>query len=82
MGGHERPCKLVPSFGIKGYGFHDRFLTVTDFGGLGFELGIKSFLVSWLFDVMKRIGTKMVHVCEGAVRYPAEWSQVGDPVVC
>ena len=25
MGGHERPRKLVPSFGSKGYGFHDRF---------------------------------------------------------
>ena len=25
MGGHERPCKLVPSLGTKGYGFHDRF---------------------------------------------------------
>ena len=22
------------------------------------------------------IGTNMVHVCEGAVRYPVEWSQV------
>ena len=32
--------------------------------------------MSWLFDVMKKIGTKMVHVCEGAVRYPVEWSQV------
>ena len=36
----------------------------------------------WLFDVMTRIGTKMVHVCEGAVRYLVEGSQVGDPVVC
>ena len=27
-----KPCKLVPSFGIKGYGFHDRFHTVTDCG--------------------------------------------------
>ena len=25
MGGHERPCKLVPSFETKGYEFHDRF---------------------------------------------------------
>ena len=25
MGGHERPCKLVPRLGTKGYGFHDRF---------------------------------------------------------
>ena len=29
MGGHERPCKLVPSLGTKGYGFHDRF---SDYG--------------------------------------------------
>ena len=43
MGGHERPYKLVPSFGIKGYGFQDRFLIVTDCWGLRFELGIKSF---------------------------------------
>ena len=32
MGGHERPCKLVPSLGNKGYGFHDGFHTVTDCG--------------------------------------------------
>ena len=25
VGGHERPWKLVPSLGTKGYGFHDRF---------------------------------------------------------
>ena len=31
MGGNERPCKLVPSFGTKGYGFHDRFQTVMDY---------------------------------------------------
>ena len=28
------------------------------------------------------LGTGLVHVCEGAVRYPVEWSQVGDLVVC
>ena len=40
------------------------------------------FLGVMVVDVMKRIGTKMVHVCEGAVRYPVEWFQVDDPVVC
>ena len=29
---YRRPRKLVPSFGIKGYGFHDQFHTVTDCG--------------------------------------------------
>ena len=29
---YERPCKLVLSFGTKGYGFHDRFHTITDYG--------------------------------------------------
>ena len=32
MGGHERPCKLVPSLGTKGYGFHDQFHIVMDCG--------------------------------------------------
>ena len=32
MGGHERPCKLVPSLGTKGYGFHDKFHIVIDCG--------------------------------------------------
>ena len=32
MGGHERPGKLVPSLGIKGYGFHDQFHIVMDCG--------------------------------------------------
>ena len=35
MGGHERSCKLVPNLGTKGYGFHDRFHTVTDYGSYG-----------------------------------------------
>ena len=40
MGGHERPCKLVPCFGIKGYGFHDRFHGLWE---LGFELETEGF---------------------------------------
>ena len=28
MGGHERPSKLVPSFGTKGYGFMTGCMTV------------------------------------------------------
>ena len=28
MGGHERPCKLVPSLGTKGYGFMTGCTTV------------------------------------------------------
>ena len=32
MGGHERPCKLVPILGTKGYGIHDWFHTVMDCG--------------------------------------------------
>ena len=28
------------------------------------------------------IGTKLVHVCEGDVRYPIEWVQDCDLVVC
>ena len=29
---YRRPCKLVPSFGTKGYAFHDRFHTIMDYG--------------------------------------------------
>ena len=32
MGGYERPCKLVPRLGTKGYGIHDRFHIVLDCG--------------------------------------------------
>ena len=32
MGGHERPCKLVPSLGTKGYDFMTGF---TDRGSSG-----------------------------------------------
>ena len=32
---YGRPRELIPSFGIKGYGFHDRFHTVTDCGSKG-----------------------------------------------
>ena len=31
-GSYGRPRKLVPNFGIKGYGLHDQFHTVTDCG--------------------------------------------------
>ena len=31
MGGRERPCKLVPSLGTKGY-FHDRFHGLWELG--------------------------------------------------
>ena len=37
--------------------------------GWGLKLETKSFLVFGLFDVVWMIGTKLVHVCEGAVRY-------------
>ena len=40
MGGHERPCKLVPSLGTKGYEFHDWFHGLWK---LGFELETESF---------------------------------------
>ena len=36
----------------------------------------------WLFDVMTMIETGLVHVCEGTVKCPVEWSQVCDLVVC
>ena len=62
MGGHESPCKLVPSFGIKGYEFHDRFHGLWEFR---FELETESFLVSWLFDVIIMLGTGLVHVVKG-----------------
>ena len=29
----------------------------------------------WFVVVIIMVGTKMVHVCEGAVRYPVEWSK-------
>ena len=32
---YGRLRKLVPSFGIKGYGFHDRSHIVTDYGSYG-----------------------------------------------
>ena len=35
-----------------------------------------------LFDVVWMIGTKLVHDCEGAVRYPVGWVQDCDLVVC
>ena len=35
-----------------------------------------------MFDVVWMIGTKLVHVCEGAVRYPIGWVQDCDLVVC
>ena len=36
----------------------------------------------WFVVVMKIIGTKMVHVCEGTVKCPVEWSKFCDLVVC
>ena len=36
----------------------------------------------WLFDVITMIGTKLVHICEGTVRCPVEWSKVCDLVLC
>ena len=32
MGGHERPYKLVPSLGTKGYELHDRFHRLWELG--------------------------------------------------
>ena len=29
---YERPCKLVPRHGPKGYGFHDRFHSLWELG--------------------------------------------------
>ena len=29
---YERPCKLVPNLGTKGYGFHDRFHGLWELG--------------------------------------------------
>ena len=45
MGGHERPYGLVPkkNLGLKIEDFYDRFHTVQDCGGLGFEQKTKSF---------------------------------------
>ena len=44
MGGHERPYGLVPtSWDLRIKDFYDRFRTVQDCGGLGFELETKSF---------------------------------------
>ena len=71
MGGHERICKLVPSLGTNGYGFHDQLHRLWE---LGFLLETESFLVWWFVVVIMMFGTKLVHVCEGAVRYPVEWS--------
>ena len=70
MGGHERPCKLVPSLGTKGYGFHDRFHILWE---LGFKLETKNSRCCGLFVVRTMIRTKLVHVCEGTVKCPVEW---------
>ena len=36
----------------------------------------------WFVVVMTMIGTKLVHVCKGMVKFPVEWSQVCDLVMC
>ena len=44
MGGYENPYGLVPTtWDRRIEGFYDRFHTVQDCGGLGFELETKSF---------------------------------------
>ena len=44
MEGHERPYGLVPkTWDLRIEDFYDRFHTVQDCGGLGFELETKSF---------------------------------------
>ena len=44
MGDHERPSGLVPkTWDQRKEDFYDRFHTVQDCGGLGFELETKSF---------------------------------------
>ena len=35
-----------------------------------------------MFDVVWMIGTKLVHVYEGVVRYPVAWVKYCDLVVC
>ena len=75
MGGHERPCNLVPRLGTRGYGFHDRFSHSHGLWWVRVDPGTKGSRFCGLFDVMTMIGTKLVHVCEGTVRYPVEWVQ-------
>ena len=62
-------------------GFH----IVLDCCGLGFEPKtdvsgygclIRDGMMVWM------IGTKLVHICEGIVRYPIGWVQDCDLVVC
>ena len=43
MGGHERPCDLVPRFGTEGRDFMTGFHIVLDYCGLGFDPETKSF---------------------------------------
>ena len=59
-------------------GFH----TVRDCRELGFDPETKISRFCGLFDVVWMFGTKMVHVCEGTVRYHIGWVQDCDLVVC
>ena len=67
---------------LDGRNFMTGFHIVQDCCGLGFDPETKTFQVCSLFDVVWMFGTKLVHVCEGVVRYPVGWVQDYDLVVC
>ena len=43
--------------------------------GVRVLLETESFWMLWFVVVMKMIGTKLVHVCEGTLKCPIEWSK-------
>ena len=50
--------------------------------GWGLILKLKVSRFYGLFNGLWMIGTKLVHVCEGTMRYPIGWFQDCDLVVC
>ena len=83
MEGHERPYDLLPKLGterqrISMTGFTQSKTVVS----WRLNLKLKVSMFHDLFNVVWMFGTKLVHVCEGTVRYPVGWVQDCDLVGC
>ena len=68
---HERPCKLVPSLGTKGYGLHDRCLWIV---GVRVLIRNGKFLGVVVCCCDKNAWNRIGSCCEGTVKCPVEWS--------